>query len=343
LRELGLAWDRIVKLEKLGADNSAEMPRQTRRRPTFAARTLVLAAASVALSGAAAESPVPQPFPTPFKVIAHRGASAYAPENTLPAYARALELGAVDVELDVQLSKDDVVILFHDSKLADKTGSPGRVRDYAAAQLLEMDIGTWFDRTHPDVEEKFAGTKLNSLAALFDAFGDQFHFHIELKSRDAELARLALEQVRAYRLEGIVRFTSFHFEQARRAREIAPQIPTGLLVRDAKRLRQKANVAKDAPLLPLQKTWVDRAVAAGFDQVGFPAEDLSTELVAYAVRKGLEIRAWRIQSDLDMRRAIRLGAYGMTTNWPDRLIRELLEHKRGHKDHHGSGSRPRTR
>lgn len=332
-----------MKLKKLGTDNSPEMARQTRRRPTLATHTLVLAATSVALSGAATGGLVPQPFPTPFKVIAHRGASAYAPENTLPAYARALELGAVDVELDVQLSKDDVVILFHDSKLADKTGSPGRVRDYDAAQLLEMDIGTWFDRTHPEVEEKFAGTKLNSLAALFDAFGDQFHFHIELKSQDAELARFTLEQVRAYRLEEIVRFTSFHFEQAQRAREIAPQIPTGLLVRDAKRLRQKANVTKDAPLLPLQKRWIDRAVAAGFDQVSFPAEDLSTELVAYAVQKGLEIRAWRIRSDADMRHAIRMGAYGMTTNWPDRLIRELLEHKRGHKNHYGSASRAPTR
>lgn len=309
------------------------MPRRNRRRSSIATSTLVIAAVSVVLSGACTGGPVPQPFPTPFKVIAHRGASAYAPENTIPAYARALELGAVDVELDVQLSRDDVVMLYHDSTLEMKTGAAGSVRDYDAAQLLEMDIGSWFDRTHPEVEESFAGTKLDTLASLFETFGDQFHYHVELKSEDAELARLTLEEVRAHGLEQTVRFTSFQFEQIERARALAPHIPAGLLARDAAGLRQAANVASDAPLLPLQKDSVDRTVAAGFDQVGFPAEDLSAELVAYAIQKGLEIRAWRIRSDADMHRAIELGAYGMTTNWPDRLIRELLEHKRAQQNH----------
>lgn len=297
---------------------------------SFTPNTLVFVALSAALFGGCAGGPVPQPFPTPFKVIAHRGASAYAPENTVPAYTRALELGAVDVELDVQLSRDDVVMLYHDAELKKKTGAAGTVRDHTAAELQQMDIGTWFDRTHPEVEEKFAGTKLDTLDALFEKFGDRFHYHVELKSEDAELARLTLERIQAHGLERTVRFTSFQFEQIARARTLAPQIPAGLLARDAGDLRRLAGVEESAPLLPLQKMEVDRARAAGFDQVGFPAEDLSVELVSYAIENGLEIRAWRIRSDADMRRAIELGAYGMTTNWPDRLIRELLEHKRTH-------------
>ncbi|MCP4038052.1 MAG: hypothetical protein GY733_14020 [bacterium] len=271
---------------------------------------------------------MPQSFPTPFKVIAHRGASAYAPENTIPAFERARELGVVDVELDIQLSRDDVVVLYHDSKLREKTGQAGTVRDHLAADLLEMDIGSWFDRTHPESETRFAGTRLCTLAALFESFGDSFRYHIELKSNDPELVRLALEQIEAYRLESTVRFTSFVFEQAQRARRLAPHIPTGLLVRDEARLRQEASASADVATLELQKQAVDRAVEERFDQVGFPAEDLSPELVRYAVDKDLEIRAWRIRNDEDMRRAIDMGAYGMTTNWPDRLIRELLEHKR---------------
>lgn len=270
----------------------------------------------------------PPSFPTPFKVIAHRGASAYAPENTIPAYVKAKELGVVDVELDVQLSKDDVVMLYHDSTLLTKTGQPGKVRDYDAAELVQIDIGRWFDETHPDLEEKFAGTTLDTLDAFFETFGKTFRYHVELKSDDADLARLALERIRAYDLEDTVRFTSFIFDQVKRAREVAPHIPAGLLVRDATRLRNEANLGADAPLLPLQQASIERAIEAGFDQVGFPSEDLSTELVEYAVDRGLEIRAWRIRSDEDMRRAIELGAYGMTTNWPDRLIRELLLHKR---------------
>lgn len=271
---------------------------------------------------------MPPTFPTPFKVIAHRGASAYAPENTVAAYARAKDLGVVDVELDVQLSKDDIVILFHDSSLLEKTGYEGSVRDYRADELLKMDIGSWFDRTHPDLDERFAGTRLDTLDELFETFGDVFRYHVELKSAEPELARLTLERIKAHGLESSVRFTSFMFDQVKRAHELAPHIPADLLVRDATRLRQEAQTSTDAPVLPLQKAEVDRAAEAGFDLVGFASEDFSAELVKYAIGRGLEIRAWRIKSDEDMKRAIELGADGMTTNWPDRLIRELLLHKR---------------
>lgn len=296
--------------------------------PASRERPPALAFALLALLVACAGGPVRQPLETPLEVIAHRGASAYAPENTLAAYAKAKELGVVDVELDIQLSRDDVVMLFHDKSLSHKTGHPGRVRDYDAADLLEMDIGSWFDRSRGGAATQFAGTKLDTLEALFERFGDDFRYHVELKSADAALARLALERVEAHRLEDRVCFTAFSFEQAERARALAPHIPTGLLVRDAARLRRDANAPEDAALLPLQMQAIDRAAAAGFAQVGFPAEDLSRELVAYAVAQELEIRAWRIRSDADMHLAIAMGVDGMTVDWPDRLIRELRDRER---------------
>lgn len=277
---------------------------------------------------ACAGTPMPTPFPTPFEVIAHRGASAYAPENTIPAFEKARALGAVDVELDIQLSLDDEVILFHDSKLREKTGHRGKVRDYKAAELLEMEIGSWFDRTHPEIDESFAGTQLCTLAAVFERFGDTLYYHVELKSKDKPLVGRALDVIRAYKLEPNVRFTSFQFDQVKRARKLAPGIPTAFLVRDEDRLRRDEKAQAETTTLALQKRAIDRAREAGIDQVGFPAADFSPELVAYALDQGLEIRAWRIKSDADMRRAIELGAMGMTTNWPDRAIRELLLHKR---------------
>jgi glycerophosphoryl diester phosphodiesterase len=298
------------------------------------ASAILVAAFSLSCAGNSAPRVFPTAFPTPFEVIAHRGASAYAPENTIPAFEKAWELGVVDVELDVQLSKDDEVILFHDTKLVDKTGHPGTVRSHEAADLLEMEIGSWFDRTHPEVEKTFAGTKLNSLAALFEKFGKNFFYHVELKSGDVDLARFALVQIDAHGLRNNVRFTSFSFEQVERAHALAPEIPAGLLVRDAVRLRRNAGVPEDAAPLPLQIRQIDLAKASGFDQVAFASEDLSPELVAYAVEVGLEIRAWRIRSDDDMRHAISLAVYGMTTNWPDRLIRELLNEKRSKEQPH---------
>ena len=279
---------------------------------------------------AEAEAEVPVRFPTPFQIIAHRGASAYAPENTLAAFRIARDLGAFEVELDVQLSSDDVVMLYHDSKLERKTGQAGTVRDYTSAQLQAMDIGSWFDRDHPDVDDKFAGTPINTLEQLFEAFGSELYYHVELKSGDPELARLTLAAIDRAGLRERVRFTSFNFEQVERSHALAPDLPNTLLIRDAYTLLREATTEDEEtpplPVLRLQERKIDLARRAGFDQVGLASEDLSLEIVHYAAARGLPVRAWRIKSDADMLRAIEMGACGMTTNWPERLIRELVEH-----------------
>ena len=109
--------------------------------------TILLGSASFTAGGAAAESLAS--LPRPFHVIAHRGASAEAPENTLPAFERALALGVVEVELDVQLSRDGVPVLFHDRTLDEKTPLRGPVRDHSAQELTRADVGSWFDRARP--------------------------------------------------------------------------------------------------------------------------------------------------------------------------------------------------
>jgi len=271
----------------------------------------------------------PARFPTPFQIIAHRGASAHAPENTLAAFRIAQDLGAFEVELDVQLSSNDVVMLYHDSKLERKTGQKGSVRDYTSAQLQTMDIGSWFDREHPEVDEKFAGTTINTLEQLFEAFGSELYYHVELKSADPELARLTLDAIDRAGLHERVRFTSFFFEQVERSHALAADLPHTLLIRDGYTLLREATEDEETPPLPLlglQERKIDLAHQAGFDQVGLASEDLSLEIVRYAAARGLPVRAWRIKSDADMMRAIEMGACGMTTNWPERLIRELVEY-----------------
>jgi len=310
--------------------------------------------------GACATVGEPEPFPRPFQIIAHRGASAYAPENTIPAFVRAFELGAYEVELDVQLSRDDVVILYHDANLEKKTGRPGRVRDHTADELVGMEIGSWFDRSHPQVASSgkhYAGTHLVSLDRVFEIFGSSLFYHIELKSSEPELAMLVLASIRDAGLADDARITSFQFDLLSRARELDDEIPITLLIRRGEALRfrdgashnasageppsDSLNLAADdpepTPLLPLQKSWIDRARAAGFDQVGIASGDLSFEVVAYANARGLQVRAWGIKSDADMRRAIEVGCHGMTTNWPDRLIRELVRHA-GSADVTGEGA-----
>ncbi len=269
----------------------------------------------------------PPIFPTPFQIIAHRGASAYAPENTLPAFEKALELGAFEVELDVQLSNDDGVIVFHDRTLDEKTRASGSVGDRTLAELERIEIGSWFDRTHPRVVasgRRYTGTRLVSLRNVFKRFGRELFYHIELKSPDVALPMKTLDLIKAAGLRERVRITSFQFEQLQRTRGLNDDVPICLLVHDKKRLRKDARKG-DVTLLSQQKRWINRARKEKFDQVGFPAEEITQELVAYASRRGLLLRAYRVSGDEDMEHAIQSGAHGMTTNWPDRLIRRMVE------------------
>ncbi len=240
----------------------------------------------------------------------------------------ATELGAFEVEIDLQLSRDGVVVAFHDQDLGEKTLLRGRVADHDAAALTDIDIGSWFDRTHPDAPERHAGERVATLDQIFDAFGAALHYHLELKSDGPELAAAVVRAVRARGLMSRATLSSSHFSALQKVRELAPELDTCLLLGDRAELAAEAasRGASGAGLLAWQRHWLERAHAAGFRQVGMPSEDLSAEIVAAAHARGLQVQAYRIRDDALMRRAIELGSNGMTTNWPDRLIRALLEH-----------------
>jgi len=256
-------------------------------------------------SPAIAETPAA--IPRPFHVIAHRGASAYAPENTLPAFARALEIGVIEVELDVQLSRDSVPVLFHDDTLEPKTPLTGRVREHAAAELTRAEIGSWFDRTHPDAPRRWAGTKLVTLAEVFAAFGAKLHYHVEIKDELEQTPARVLAAVTAAGLADHVTLTSFQRVQLERARRIDPRVPACWLLKQAPREQ------------------LDAARAAGFAMVGVRASELDREIVAAAHARGLEIRAFAVESSqAALEQALASGANGMTIDVPERLVARLL-------------------
>jgi glycerophosphoryl diester phosphodiesterase len=276
-----------------------------RRAHTACPVFLLLLCASCA--GAAAASAPTAPVALPFHVIAHRGASAEAPENTLPAFERALSRGVRSVELDVQLSRDGVVVLFHDDTLDEKTDLSGRVADHDAAALAAAEIGRWFDASHPGASRSFAGTRLTTLARVFARFGAAFHYHVEIKSDEPDLPARILELADAHDLRRHLTLTSFRLEPLRRARALDPELRIAWLCEEPGPER------------------IDRAVRERFDMIAFPAAELDARLVARAHRRGLEIRAFRVKTPELMERAIRVGANGMTIDWPERLIGRLLE------------------
>lgn len=113
-----------------------------------------------------------RPFPW---LIAHRGAMAEAPENVAPAFDRAFESGVDGIEFDVQLTADNVPVVFHDQGLERITGKKGRVADYTLAELETMDFGRWFS-------EAFAGEKIPTLRSVVERYAKRGILMIELKS-----------------------------------------------------------------------------------------------------------------------------------------------------------------
>lgn len=166
------------------------------------------------------ETTLPKPI-----LLAHRGASKYAPENTLPAFELALEQGAHGVELDAKLSADGEVVVIHDATVDRTTGAHGRVSQMGLAELKALDAGALF-------EERFRGTRIPTLGEVFAAIGGRAIINVELTNYASPTDRLVekvCELVKSYGLQERVLFSSFLGINLSRARRLLPGTACGLL------------------------------------------------------------------------------------------------------------------
>ena len=280
---------------------------------------------------------VEKPITTPFSIIAHRGGASFAPENTLPAFRRSLALGFPQVELDVRLSRDEQLMLFHDEELEPKTGRSGTVGDYTAAELRDFDIGSWFDREHPQIAELYAGTGLSTLSELFEEFGSRLYYHVEIKGEDPRMPALVVRRIDEFDLWQHATVTSFSREQVERVHALAPDLPVCWLIR-----RSPEKLRDERALLAHHRSSIDEAARAGLVPIAISADEFSAETVATAHERGLWIRAYGVKTVEDEERVIRDGADGATTDWPWRLRERLYGLQKADEegvDAEGSGGR----
>lgn len=115
-------------------------------------------------------------------IIAHRGASGYAPENTLEAFRMASQLEADFIEFDVHLSKDGVLVVNHDVTVERTTNGVGKIQDLTVKQLKQLDAGTWFNQTYPNyAKDEYVNAKIVTVEEIFQQFGSSENFVIEIK------------------------------------------------------------------------------------------------------------------------------------------------------------------
>ena len=241
---------------------------------------------------------LPIPAPADFRIIAHRGASAYAPENTFTAFDLAFEMGVREIEMDAQLSADGIVVLCHDATL-EKYGHGRRLVEQSAwNQLAQLDMGSWFS---PFL---FPDERMPALRDLFKRYSAALTYHIEIKGDAPGLPAAIHRDVEAFGLGDHCLFTSFSYEKLTQMKTIAPHAKLGWLVES------------------IDDVMLERAARLGLFQLCPAARSLTREAVQAARTVAHEVRAWGIsgsRSDvIDLiQHTIRTGCDGMTIDWPD--------------------------
>jgi glycerophosphoryl diester phosphodiesterase len=236
-------------------------------------------------------------------VLAHRGASLIRPENTLAAFRAAIGQGADGFELDVQLSRDGEVVVFHDVSLERVTGHTGRVEDLRAAELLALDVGSHFG---PD----FAGERMPLLEEVLAEFGPQITINIEIKNHyrpfNALVQRLADLINQAGDLPRIL-LSSFNPLALWQARRMIPGLPLGLLL---------------AEFEPRGFRWLLRR-ALRYDTLHLQAKLIRAGEVAREHRRGHKVVAWLVDEAAHLRWLQGEGVDAVIVTDP-RAAREVL-------------------
>jgi len=233
-----------------------------------------------------------------FMVIAHRGASSYAPENTFAAFDSALRMGARHIELDVEATADGHIVVIHDDSVDRTTDGSGPVTGHTLKTLQALDAGSWFGPT-------FVGERIPLFADVLSRYKGRVHIHTEIKGRSTYLSQRTADLVRQHGMVDQVTITSFQKARLHEVRAYAPQLTTGWLVPEV----------SDAV--------ISQARDLGIRQLCPRATTVTSELVSRLHAEGFVVRAWGVETEALMRQVVRGGADGMTVNFPDKLIAYL--------------------
>ncbi|NVI88874.1 glycerophosphodiester phosphodiesterase [Actinomadura sp. BRA 177] len=246
--------------------------------------------------------------------VAHRGASAYAPENTIAAFKLAKAKHADMFELDVQETKDHKLVIMHDTTLARTTNvedvypdrKPWKIADFTLAEIEKLDAGSWF-------AAKYKGERVPTLPRVLTAMrGKGLGMLLEIKSpalypgiekRIAAALKHERSWLRHDPSERRLAVQSFDWGSVRRFHAVLPKVPTGLL---------GTPKAGDLPKL-----------AKYADQINPTFGDLTASYVKKVHASRMDVLTWTLNDRGDMEKAVRLGVDGIITNKPD-VLRHVL-------------------
>ena len=243
-------------------------------------------------------------------IIAHRGASAVAPENTLAAFERALLDGADGIEFDVRLTRDRLPVVIHDATLKRTAGFDASIAALSSAELATIDVGSWFNRRFPArARAEYSGEAVPTLSRVFELIAPRCRLlYVELKCEAAETTSLvekAVAEVRTHELEKRVVLESFSLAAIAEVKRIAPELRT-------------AAAFERRPGRPLisPRTLLRHALACHADELALARLLVSHYTVEAARACGLQTVVWTVDHPSWIKRAISFGLRAVITNDP---------------------------
>ena len=244
-----------------------------------------------------------EPFLTPIpRLVGHRGDSHQAPENTLEAFLRAVELNVDVIETDVHLTSDGHLVIWHDPTLERNTDGSGRIEDFTLSELKKLDAGYTFTRDGgSSYPYRGKGVRMITLAEALEECPAQ-RFNVDLKSKNPAIVNAFSEVVRAHQAEERVLCASFHLSHLKRIRQTHPEVLTSvttaevlpLLLSNALHLLPK-NLGRERTLVfqvPVQQ-WGIKVVTPRF--------------IEEFHKRGAVIMVWTINEEKEMDRLFDMG------------------------------------
>lgn len=236
-------------------------------------------------------------------VVAHRGGSLTAPENTLAAFKNALNIGVDRIELDVQLSKDDIVIVIHDEKINRTTNGKGVIRFMDYSQIGSYDAGCWFS-------DHFKGEKIPSLEEVMTLVKGKSTLLIEIKNQDNLYEGIEQEVVKLIHKHNATSWCvvqSFNYGSLLKIHELDPDIRTGWL-------------AVKPPTVKIINKKIDISFIS---EININQRFASKKAVDFIHGLNKKVFVWTVNKPARMKKIIQHGVDGIITDDP-KTLKELL-------------------
>lgn len=239
------------------------------------------------------------------RVIAHRGYSGAAPENTLAAVRAAINVGSDMAEIDVTLTSDGQVVVIHDATLQRTTNGGGEVLQFSLTDLRQLDAGSWFSKS-------FAGEPIPTLGAMLAEVDDRILLNVEIKSEAVGLG--VVEKVAAaIRARGMINevvVSSFSPPALEKMHEVAPEIRTAVLY------NKDLHVGMDPVYI---------ATGVGASAFNISRVRLTPEMLRKCRENGIPVAVYTVNKKRHLRKTIKLGVHAIFTDRPDRLLEVLAK------------------